>query len=716
MEEKKRIIYAYSSNSYYEYRKFHGDITWLKVGDTKRLAADRVAEQDRTASPEELDIHGEWEIPFEYRDYQIHSILKRNDILRIRKKREWFECDISVVESAINELLTGVSRPHSFPMRSEQAEAVDKAYKYFMSGGDDFLFNCKMRFGKTFTAYQLMKKLGVHKTLILTWKPAAIDAWFEDLNGHIDFDEYTFIEARDFSKDNPINFKDDSHIVLFGSFQDILGKDVDEDTKAKWVNVKNEYYDLIIIDEVHFGFGTDKSQDLLNSLNYTKRLVMSGTPIELLQEGSYTEEQTFTWSYNNEQNKRKEEEKRGWKSDVYRWLPKLVLLTYCLGEDAEKLAKYYNEEEGLTLNKFFSSDDGKVLNNAKAVERWLDNLAAESPREYNSPFNNNRFANKLKHTFWYVSRIKHAKALTELLRNHWFFGNGFEIFVAAGDNEGIPGDTLENVRDMILRSKKRTITISCGKLNTAVTVKEWDAVFMLSDLSAVQTYWQTGFRPQTSFEEGKKEDCFIFDFNPNRALQMAYDYSEILTKSEGKTIDSLREFLEVMEVLSCKDNKLVPVTIDDIIEQGTKPEFAHKKWSSPFSINVNSINESIIDVLSSVAGAEKQKKLFELAKSSIGEGKTFKPQDKVKGGKKEKNIINTIKDKAISVLQKIPNFMYLSDKNEESINDVLNTVETDLFKETTEITIEEFRMLVESGFYKKIILDRAVQAMYLSKI
>src|ERR1035437_7173278 len=175
--KKTRKVYAYSAHSWYEARIEAGKTPFLKVGDTKRLVEDRVAEQDKTGNPEPLDIKAEFEIPFHYRDYQIHAILEDLKVIRLRNNREWFECDVDTVQKAVNQLLHGVARPDSYEMRNEQNGAVERAYNYFMSGGIDFLFNCKMRFGKVFAAYQTMKKLGAKTTLILTYKPAVDGEW-----------------------------------------------------------------------------------------------------------------------------------------------------------------------------------------------------------------------------------------------------------------------------------------------------------------------------------------------------------------------------------------------------------------------------------------------------------------------------------------------------------------------------------------------------------
>jgi len=311
---KTRTIYAYSTSNQYEYRIKHNDIPWLKVGDTERLANDRVHEQDGTSDAEQLEIKKTWQVPFNFRDHNIHKILKKRNVIRLRKNREWFECNIGDIDSAINELLHGIYRRDSFPMREEQEEAVNKAFNYYKNG-NEFLFNAKMRYGKTFTSYNLMKKLNAKKTLILTYKPATVDGWESDLNNHVNFVNYNFYKALNYSKENPI-ILDEGNNVLFASFQDILGKNLNGEVKDKWLEVINQEYDLLIIDEVHFGANSPRAQKLLSSLNVKNVAAMSGTPIKLLMGGVYVEEQIYTWSYVDEQKKRKLEKKNGWVAEI----------------------------------------------------------------------------------------------------------------------------------------------------------------------------------------------------------------------------------------------------------------------------------------------------------------------------------------------------------------------------------------------------------------
>lgn len=645
--------------------------------------------------------------------FEIEQKIKKNlgSIKKDGKSNECYLTTLEKIKSEVNKVLFGVSRPESYEMRPEQADAVRLAYHYFLNDGDEFLFNAKMRFGKTFAAYQLMKKLNAKKTLILTYKPAVVDGWKNDLESHKDFEGYYFFHALDFSKDNPINFDKKKHAVLFGSFQDILGKDLNGTIKKKWRQVLKEEYDLIIIDEVHFGYMTSNAQKMMSKLNFNKLLVMSGTPLKIIMSGVYTEEQTYTWSYIDEQKKRELEKKGGWQTEVYKYLPKMHLFTYSLSEDVLELVEYFEEEEGLTLSKFFASDDGTTLKNARAVDRWLDLLAAKSSRVFNSPFNNNRFAGKLNHMFWYLSGVNQVKALAKKLREHHYFSQ-YEVVIAAADNDGEGSDTLKIVRNKIDQFSK-TITLSCGKLNTGVTVPEWDGVFMLNDGTAAETYLQTIFRVQSPNKDDEKMDCYVFDFNPNRALEIVYTYVEEITKNKD-TKEGIREFLEVMEVLAYENNEFVAKSVEDIISVGIKPEKAIEKFESSRVANIANANDNIINILSLIEATKAKKEKIEVSESILEKGKTFKTQarEKTLDKKEKKNLIA----KAITITKMVPTFMYLSNAQEQSLDDLLRTTEKDIFKETTGVSLEEFKYMVQEKFLNRRLLDRAIQSFSLLEI
>jgi len=692
---KKHKLYAYTFPTYHKKG-------WIKVGDTTKTIEERVKEQYGTSNPEKYKILKEWDIG-NYRDYDIHKILKQLGYIRINKKREWFKCTIKDVDTAVNMLINGIARQNSFQPRIEQLDAINQAFDYYKNGGDSFLWNAKMRFGKTLASYWLMKKLKAKVTLILTYKPAVIDSWENDLNNHIDFENYSFYNLLDWDSKSNV----EEYSVFFGSFQDLLGKNNNQ-IKNKWKNLLKYHIDLLIVDEVHFGAESTRAKEMLEKISFTNRLDMSGTPIKALMSGIYTEEQIYTWSYINEQEKKQEEIKSNSGKEIYKWLPEMHYYSFEIDKSVLDKMQNFSEKEYFTLNKFFSSDDGIVLNNASAVERWLDILAEEESRVFYSPFNNNFMVNKLNHLFWVLDTVNSVKALCQLLKNHWYFKK-YHCIIAADNNDGLGSDTLDIVKTAI-RTNQKTITLSCGKLNTGVSVPYWNAVFMLNDTKAVETYTQTIFRVQTSNIKEKKEHCFVFDFNPDRMLEMIYNYCEVIAKKNDTTINTLRKYLETIKVLSYSGNSLKEININDIIETGIKPETAIKKFSSERLINVHNCNKDIIDIINNIVPAKGAKIQKIISKNDI-KGKTFDITNINKHREKiDDEIIKNIKAKAMTVIQRLPSFLFNCNEKPESCSDIINNYCPDRFYEDVEIHVEDFRMMLMYNFINENLLNRAIEA------
>ena len=271
-------------------------------------------------------------------------------------KSEWFfdpkaESVDNVVnfgKSLINEWRHGVARPNAYLMREEQEECHDKAVNHYLNGGKKFLMNAKMRFGKTFTSYQIMRTLGVQRALVLTYKPAVDASWREDLESHVDFEGWHYRSAKEFNAKNPIKLEGNGVEILFTSFQDFNDFD-----KAKWEHAKNYHYDLVVIDEMHYGSKTERAQESLAQLSYDRILYVSGTPLKALMSGEFLDEEIYTWGYADEQRKRKEEKDTNWETELYRWLPVMKFHTFEVNEEAKKLVTSYTEEEGFTMTKIW---------------------------------------------------------------------------------------------------------------------------------------------------------------------------------------------------------------------------------------------------------------------------------------------------------------------------------------------------------------------------
>src|SRR5699024_5305607 len=456
------------------------------------------------------------------------------------------------------------NRVNSFSMRPEQQEAVDKTAAYFQSAyAEDstrypkFLWNCKMRFGKTFASYQLAKRMGFKRILILTFKPAVVSAWQEDLNSHIDFEGWQFI-----SRNTELTYETADKscpIVCFGSFQDYLG--VNKETggikaKNEWVHTTN--WDLVIFDEYHFGAWKENAKKLFeqededsydsedldkydrgNACDETflpittmYYLYLSGTPFRALNSGEFIEDQIYNWTYSDEQRA-----KENWEGDgnPYAALTRMVMMTYRIPDSIRRIAMQ-GEFNEFDLNVFFSAkgkgaDAHFVYENE--VQKWLYlirgayletsvddlKLGAKKPA---MPYADVRLLNVLQHTLWFLPNVASCYAMKNLLmQKQNTFYHDYTINVCAGTGAGIGAAALEPVqKSMRDPLESKTITLSCGKLTTGITVKPCTGITMLRTLSSLETYFQAAFRVQSPWEittdGGKKEivkqECYVFDF------------------------------------------------------------------------------------------------------------------------------------------------------------------------------------------------------------
>jgi len=694
-------LYAYSFPAYFAKG-------WIKVGDTTRTVEQRVlVEQDDTQNPEKPFVIKTWNIG-QHNDHDIHKILKANKFIRIRENREWFECTVEDVDRAVNQLLLGISRKDCYGMREEQEGCVTQAFDYYQNGGKEFLVNAKMRYGKTFVGYHTMKKLSSKNTLVLTYKPSTADGWEDDLDNHVAFVDYKFYRAMNYSKTNPIVFNH-THNVLFASFQDILGKNFDGDIKDKFSYIFDIDFDFLILDEVHFGVGSARAQEFLSRIKAKKIMAMSGTPVKLLMNGFYSEEQIYSWTYADEQKKRKIEKSLGWQTEIYRWLAEMSLYIYRVGDMVKADASFYTDEEGLTLRKFFKD--------LTLINQFLDKLAIQNNKVFKSPL----VIKKHKHMFWYLSDVECVNVLAEELRNHIFFGKRYKIIVAADKNEGEGKNTLKVVKDYINKVEKNfeidgntyigTITLSCGKLNTGVSVQEWDSVWMMNDGSAVETYMQTIFRCQTPWEDGKKEIATVYDFNPNRALSMLYDYSLYTARGKNDTVKTTRELLDCLNVYAYEDGDFITKDVNDVISAGTVAGNAIRRFSSDTMFNIYGINDSVKKILENVGKTSHSVNSIDLSQSDIENGKTFdgvegNPKASEEDGVKAEDSVL----KARTVVKMIPNFMFCTNEKEESVSDIINTKHTSVFKDIVGVSVEDFGTLVDSGFINKTVMNKAIES------
>lgn len=687
-------IYSYTTETYRLFRN------WRKVGQTKQESAHiRVQQQDGTSNPEPLEIEATWQVPDWVSDHTIHAELERMGCLRVRmdKDREWFKCTIDEISSAINNITLGVSRPNSYPMREEQEACHDKAVAHYKAGGDKFLMNAKMRFGKTFTSYQIMKSLDVKLVLVITYKPAVDASWREDLNTHIEFEGWNYYSAKDdFSSINPIELRGDGKVdILFASFQDF-----NDFEKAKWSIAKNYHYDLVVIDEMHYGSKTERAQESLAQLAYDRTLYVSGTPLKALMSGEFLDEEIYTWGYADEQRKRKEEKEAGWETELYRWLPEMKFHTFEVTEEAKKIVSAYTEDEGFTMTKMFGSEDGTEFTDESAVKLFLDQVFGIGVRKEHSPIRTHAVDHML---FVMPPNVNSATAMSKLLEKR--VGNDYKIINVAGDNV----KKLDDVKALIARNQK-TITVTCGRFNTGVTVPEWDMVMMLDDTRAPETYFQTIFRCQSPDKARGKELCSVVDFNPQRCLEMIYEFADITAKKGESTQEAIRSFLEFAPVLDHSGNKTKEVDVNQILTMMAETGGYAERFGSSVMLNW-ALLDSVANKFFGINADANSKSSSSISDNGLDKGKNY---DKGSGKSKsevdpEEKANRELRQRVITMMRRLPTYLFLEEEKVDNVADILEVNNTELFFDSIGLTMESFKELC-SGFIKTDRLDRAIMA------
>jgi hypothetical protein len=749
----------------------------LKVGyTTKENVSKRIWEQYPTLKPVDnpfeiiVDETAETVTGSYFMDHSVHKELERLGAKWING--EWFECTKEEVLTAINNVKTGAKlitgRYQTFGMRPEQADAVNATRAYYAKNAKGvigkpphFLWNAKMRFGKTFTSYMLAKTMGLKKILILTYKPGVKSSWEKDLESHVEFADWTFQYKEEYKANET------KPVVFFASFQDILGKS-DGEIKEKFKQVFDTEWDIIILDEYHFGSWKDKAKDLLDDeidasyevieeiedrVKAKHFLYLSGTPFRALRTGEFSEDAIFNWTYQDEQRAKITWDKTT--PNPYTELPKLVLLTYQIEESIRKVA-IKEENNEFDLNSFFKADTKTLEFTFKdEVQRWIDvikgkNLVSVGIDAHRPPlpFEDTRLLPYLKHTVWFLPDVASCKAMQKLLtasQNSLF--HEYKILLVAGNSAGMGADALLPVEEAIGPDprKTKTITLTCGKLLTGVTVAAWTGIFMLRNLKSPETYFQAAFRVQSPWVlrnadperphdiEILKDKCFVFDFAPNRALAQIAEYCSGLNNGDSKSVESkVGEFLHYLPVL-CYDQssmkELDAGELLDIVISGTGASMLARKWQSAQLVVLNKdiyanllANPALMATLKKITAHRSLNKLSntiqaivnaeETVKKAKKEGTELTAKEKIEvdEAKDEKE---NLKDLLVKFITRIPIFMYLTDYREEALKHVIKTLDSKMFERTTGILVSEFEGLCEAGIFNDKKLNVAIFAFRL---
>jgi type III restriction/modification enzyme restriction subunit/T5orf172 domain-containing protein len=795
-------IYAYSIGD-----KAHQGL--LKVGETTRDVKQRIDEQLKTAAIKnytiELDECAERNDGTIFTDYDVRSALmkKRFESTEL----EWMRCSVKDVKTVLTELRTGKTftgaHHETFAMRHEQVEAVNKTHAYFhsiwkedMHAVPRFLWNAKMRFGKTFTTYQLAKKLGAKRVLVVTFKPAVEDAWQTDLESHVDFDGWVYV-SRNSEKKDPTKIKRKIPVVYFGSFQDLLGRDDTGNIKPKNEWIHKERWDLVVFDEYHFGAWRETAKELfegedddvaksetkleyaagLQELNedlsvlsekeveflpITSKayLYLSGTPFKALATGEFIEEQIFNWTYTYEQRAREEfPAKNPGKLNPYAALPQMRLLTYQMPDELVAIASA-GEFNEFDLNEFFDATGrakSAQFKHKSDVQKWLEiirgsylpraveHLKTGTPPPF--PYSDSRLLPYLQHSFWFLPNVAACHAMANLLaEKHNTFWRDYKVIVAAGAAAGIGIDALPPVRSAISGGfGTKTITLSCGKLTTGVTVPQWSSILMLRNLKSPETYFQAAFRVQSPWsiknpngddpneEEILKPVCFVFDFAPTRALRQLSDYAIGLSPSEPSPENAVRDLVAFLPVLAYNGAFMTQIDAGGILDYamaGTSATLLARKWDSPLLVNVdNDTLRRVLDNPEALAAVEriegwralgdniietiinKSGKVKELKNKARNGDLTAKQKKQLTEEEKEyKSKRKLVQEKLIKFATRIPAFMYLTDFRENTLQDVITKLEPELFLTVTGLTVKDFHLLVSLKVFNTEQMNQAVFA------
>ncbi len=781
----------------------------LKIGQTTQEVKTRVAQQLKTANIQnykiELDEIAEREDGSVFRDHDVRARLAAKGFTK--GDLEWMHCSIDDVKTAITELragqkLTGTHH-ETFALRDEQVVAVERTHAYYhslwkedMNAVPRFLWNAKMRFGKTFASYKLAERMGAKRVLVVTFKPAVEDAWQTDLESHADFDGWSYMSSA--AGADPTTVKKDDRLVYFGSFQDLLGRDKLGRIKAKNTWLHKIKWDLVIFDEYHFGAWRESAKELfegedageakkeldaeygdglaafdeeLDELGNEEKeflpiqtrayLYLSGTPFKALATGEFIEEQIFNWTYTDEQRaKQMFGQKFPDKWNPYASLPEMRLLTYQMPDELLAVASQ-GEFDEFDLNTFFAATgtgDKAAFTHKNDVQKWLDIVrgshmatqlgAMKQGERPPFPYSDVRLLPYLQHSFWFLPNVASCFAMANLLAEKQnVFWHDYQVLTVAGSSAGIGLDALPPVRKAIGNGHDtKTITLSCGKLTTGVTVAPWSSILMLRNLASPETYFQAAFRVQSPWsiknpngddpneELVLKPACFVFDFAPTRALRQLADYGAGLSPNESNPEKAVEELVSFLPVLAYDGSHMTQIDAGGILDMamaGTSATLLARKWESAILVNVDN------DTLKKIMGSKEAmaavmniegfralgSTIFETvvnksekvkaAKKAAGDPGDMDPKAKKQLTDEEKEYKSArkqIQEKLIKFATRIPAFMYLTDFRENTLQDVITKLEPDLFKTVTGLTVADFNLLVSLGVFNSAHMNQAVFA------
>ncbi len=593
---------------------------WIKIGYTTRKDVDvRIREQLETPAKLNIGYTKLWfgkaqfiKSNLTFTDKEFHSYLKRFKSVKNKERSEWFYYNGTPEKSKmdyddfINEKYEQKAEDFEYILRDEQNDAVEKTLAYFnQNKNGEFLWNAKPRFGKTLTAYDLALKMDADKVLIVTNRPAIANSWFDDYQRFIAWQtNYKFVSTSDSLKERPVLTREeflkqndkDPKMIAFISLQDLKGAISFGGCYDKLTWVKDLEWNLLIIDEAHEGIDTFKSDVAFNRIKRENTLHLSGTPFKAIATGKFSDDQIFNWTYADEQEAKENWDTSKEEENPYEKLPRLNLFSYqisnMLTDEINKGANIEGKQidYAFDLNEFFETNENGKFVHESDILKWLDTLI----RNEKYPFSTSKLREELKHTFWILNRVSSAKALERLLKENAVFEN-YEIIIAAGDGKALTNEeendgnlieeklvinekSFERVKEAI-KNKEKTITLSVGQLTTGITIPEWTAVLMLSNMSSPSLYMQAAFRAQNPWQYEingniyQKKNAYIFDFAPERTLRIYDEFANNLSKKttagsgtsedREKNIKQLINFFPV--IAEDEEGKMIELDVNQVL-------------------------------------------------------------------------------------------------------------------------------------------------------
>ena len=745
-------VTKYSETQPWEEGERKGDgIGRVKVGQTNRDVDKRIREQ-QTNNPDGLQAWARVLIDTNVRedgtlitDKEVLNALRGSGVYVVGRS-EWVEATPDEIKRCITCVKTRTpfvldGSRSDFELRPEQANAISRTMQRFKEQAKagvprSMLWNAKMRFGKSFASLQLARAIKAKRVLVLTWFPSVLPEWYGCITGHVDFENWYWTD----DVQNPSEVNTPS--VHFVSAQALFNDS--ENGAARRRNLKSIDWDLFIVDEQHWGADKSKGRQEVYELNLNTqyRLELSGTPFGDLESGHFGPEDTYSWSYTDEQQakhkwkveneddpiSRELEKQEDHPRNPWHGMPRMEWRVYDL---AEIVGEQIEADESWTLTDMFAVDASAFVYD-DLVRKWLETIskrkkASQRYYPYERRPGGGFHEEAAKHSVWVMEGIPQCSAMAALLPQIDGFADVEVISAFGSDESGMSGQSaLTMVREAIANSE-RTITLTCSMLLTGVTVPQWGVIGMLQPGSSMARYLQAAFRVQSPHVTGShvhKPSAYVFDFDPNRALTVVSNYADAVAETHPdiprqNTIESLCRFIEFIWHEDGDANRLSAEELMVYSSQTIGRLYMARRWASGHFVNVDAVldaeNLTLIDILNRVRQHKRPSSMAtdvtitsnpELAGKAES---STKPQGgETRGGSDTLKNRKRIRDKLTKLLSSIPMFMYLTEERERALVDVIESVDTELFQDVTGITIEEFQELRDAGAYDENALNQAV--------